>query len=123
VADAVVDVVDGRADALERLAGLLDGRDAVLLRSAPSPTTSTTRAVSRWISTMRPETSPAAACDSSASARTSSATTANPRPSSTARPVSAEVVAICCEVALTVPALSDTCWTRCQLPWAARLTD
>src|SRR4051812_38359543 len=55
---------------------------------APSSTTSTAFAVSDWISPIRLEMDPAADCDSSASLRTSSATTANPRPCSPARAAS-----------------------------------
>ena len=55
---------------------------------APSSTTATTRPVSRWISSTSSEIEPAARCDSSASLRTSSATTAKPRPCSPARAAS-----------------------------------
>src|SRR4051812_5957199 len=59
-----------------------------LVRSAPSSTTATARLVSAWISAISEAIEPAAACDSSASLRTSSATTAKPRPCSPARAAS-----------------------------------
>ena len=58
------------------------------VRSAPWVTAATARPVSDWICATRPAISPAAACDSSASLRTSSATTAKPLPCSPARAAS-----------------------------------
>src|SRR3954468_15340715 len=58
------------------------------VRRAPSSTTSTALAVSAWISPMSPAIEPAADWLSSASLRTSSATTAKPRPCSPARAAS-----------------------------------
>src|SRR3954470_14703436 len=58
------------------------------VRRAPSSTTSTALAVSAWISPMSPAIDAAAPRDSSASLRTSSATTAKPRPCSPARAAS-----------------------------------
>ena len=55
---------------------------------APSVTTATVRCVSPWISRTRAEICSAARRDSSASLRTSSATTAKPRPCSPARAAS-----------------------------------
>ena len=75
--------------ALERVARLLDGRRArgrCARRCARRPRRR--HAVSRWISSTRPEIWPAALCDSSASLRTSSATTAKPLPCSPARAAS-----------------------------------
>src|SRR4051795_4411976 len=58
------------------------------VRCAPSSTTATALAVSDWISPIRLEIEPAADWLSSASLRTSSATTAKPRPCSPARAAS-----------------------------------
>ena len=58
------------------------------VRVAPSSTTSTARVVSAWISVISDAIEPAALWDSSASLRTSSATTAKPRPCSPARAAS-----------------------------------
>ena len=58
------------------------------VRAAPASTASTARPVSAWISRIRSAIVPAAVWDSSASLRTSSATTAKPRPCSPARAAS-----------------------------------
>ena len=88
--DAGGHAVDGLADAQERLAGLLDGRGAVLgAGRAPSSTTPTTLLrVGLDLARSARRSSPAAPWDSSASLRTSSATTAKPLPCSPARAAS-----------------------------------
>ena len=83
------DVLDRGADALERLAGLLDDRGALLgaLRAVLDDLDHAARSRS-GSRRSAPAIEPAAVWDSSASLRTSSATTAKPRPCSPARAAS-----------------------------------
>ena len=101
-AGLVGDLLDGGRDLLDAAANVLDrGVDALegLARRSTVATPSAVRRrrrrrrrrrwpVSAWISPISAPIWPAAACDSSASLRTSSATTAKPRPCSPARAAS-----------------------------------
>ena len=78
------------------------------MRRAPASTTPTARAVSDWISVISSAIVRAARCDSSASWRTSSATTANPRPWSPARAASMAALSASRFVCSAIPVIVST---------------
>ena len=86
--DPRADALDGGVDAQERVPGLLDGGDALFGARGAVGDDADDLAGLPCISAISPEISDAARPDSSASLRTSSATTANPRPCSPARAAS-----------------------------------
>ena len=77
--DPAADVLDGAVDLLEGVAGTAHRVDALLRALGARGDDPTTRVVSVWISPISCAICAAAAWDSSASLRTSSATTAKPR--------------------------------------------
>ena len=98
------------------------------VRLPPSATTWTALPVSRWISSIRPEISAAAACEPSASLRTSSATTAKPLPCSPARAASMAALSasrlVCSArpvIVSTMPPIfserADSSWIAVETSW------